>query len=300
MVLGQVLRLLQDVEVQPWAVARAVARYEKVAEFCRTAEDPTTLANVLTNLGNLHYHNRSWTSAANCHLEAMSVRRRAGDVRGVAQSLVNLGNVARRRADPGQAATDYDLAAKLFRDLDDRYGEAQALENLGLAHLAGRNVRAGRAAWQAAADCFAADGHTEESERLRRAVARLGRRRERRALVQSLADQTAPFGAGMFAGASGWDADGPSGGSGQGAHDGDQDLEHDHGDHIGDGHSFDAARDHDPQHTIDIEHTDPVPDHGGDYGVMPTITTSMTMIRTTTGTERIVRRAGGGRCADGA
>ncbi|MET9448919.1 tetratricopeptide repeat protein [Streptomyces cinerochromogenes] len=182
LVLGRMLRVLQDTQNKGVPLREAIRRYESAAVGLDEADDPDTLASVLNNLGNLRFTDGSYPEAAKCHERALRIRAERGDRRGAAQSLVNLGNALRAGDAPPQAIEPYERAAQTFREIDDRYGQAQALENLGLAHLGSGQIRACRRAWRDAAACFTEAGHPTEAARLAGSIWSLSRWRRKRAV----------------------------------------------------------------------------------------------------------------------
>ncbi|MEV7130606.1 tetratricopeptide repeat protein [Streptomyces sp. NPDC093260] len=182
LVLGRMLRVLQDTRAQGVPLQEAIRRYESAAGGLSEADDPETLANILNNLGNLQFAESSYAEAAKCHERALRIRVGRGDRRGAAQSLVNLGNALRAGNASQQAVEPYEHAAQTFREIDDRYSQAQALENLGLAHLDSGNVRACRHAWRDAAACFTEAGHPTEAARVTGSIWSLSRWRRKQAL----------------------------------------------------------------------------------------------------------------------
>ncbi|GGS55809.1 tetratricopeptide repeat protein [Streptomyces cinerochromogenes] len=180
LVLGRMLRVLQDTRNQGVPLREAIRRYESAAEGLNEADDPDTLADILNNLGNLRFRDGSYAEAARCHERALLIRAGRGDRRGAAQSLVNLGNALRAGNAPQQAIEPYERAARTFREIDDPYGQAQALENLGLAHLGSGQVRACRRAWRDAAACFTEAGHPTEAARVAGSIWSLSRWRRKR------------------------------------------------------------------------------------------------------------------------
>ncbi|MEV7978553.1 hypothetical protein [Streptomyces sp. NPDC086519] len=184
LVLGRVLRVLQDTRAGRVPLQEAIRRYERAADGLRETDDgdAVTLSGILNNLGNLRFTSGSYDRAAECHARVLRIHEGHGDRRGAAQSLVNLGNALRAAGAAQRAAQHYERAAKTFHEIDDRYGQAQALENLGLAHLASGQVRACRLAWRDAAACFAEAGHTDETERLTAADRSLRLWRRKRAV----------------------------------------------------------------------------------------------------------------------
>ncbi|MGW4896187.1 tetratricopeptide repeat protein [Kitasatospora sp. NPDC004240] len=265
-VLGQVLRVLQDTEGAGGPADETVRRYEQVAGMFREGGDRAAFAVVLTNLGNLHLNGGAHARAAACHAEALKVRRALDDVRGTAQSVVNLGTVAHRDGHPEQAAVHYRLAHDLFQRIDDHYGRAQALENLGLAELAAGRVGEGRKAWRAAAGLFAAEGHRTEAARLTEAVRALGRLRRSRVAVDRLVRRTTLTYGDRLPEIEATDGNGPASSGPDGAS-AEQGGPAEQGG-AGQAGYFDATAHPDNEAAvIEPGHGEPVPDHGVDYGV---------------------------------
>jgi tetratricopeptide (TPR) repeat protein len=183
LVLGRMLRVLQDTRTRGVPLREAIRRYERVADSLSEADDdPATLADILNNLGNLRHTGGSYAEAAKCHERALRIRVGCGDRRGVAQSLVNFGNALRAANASQRAVEPYERAAQMFREIDDRYGQAQALENLGLAHLDSGQIRACRRAWRDAAARFTEAGHPAEAARLAGSIGSLRPWRRERAV----------------------------------------------------------------------------------------------------------------------
>src|SRR5690606_16291311 len=97
---------------------RARTHYETARRFAIAAEDNFLLADMLNNLGNLHYdRRRDFAAARELHAEAVALRDALGHRRGMADSQLNLGNIAAATGDYAEAIARFERAREAYEAL---------------------------------------------------------------------------------------------------------------------------------------------------------------------------------------
>ena len=154
--------------------------FEEILDIGRRLRDPEITATCLVNLAAVTEHaleeGVAWPSsladAREWLLEASTILRAAGNLRGVAQTLENLGVVSAMEGHRDRARTYFGQCLDLYRELGDKKGVAGTVRFLGqLSYLEGDYG----AAVQLLEECLALERELGSVQRVAEALGFLGR-----------------------------------------------------------------------------------------------------------------------------
>jgi len=119
-------------------------------EASRKLGECLSIAQTLTNLGNVYALHNAWEKARECYEQSLVIFGELEDRFGVAKTTGNLANVYSQQGNWEKASECYQQSRVIFSELGDRYGEAQTLANMGIFHLKQSHPEEARRLWQEA------------------------------------------------------------------------------------------------------------------------------------------------------
>lgn len=111
--------------------AGAMRAYEQGLALQRAAANDEGIANALQGIATAHYSQFEYTDALVAYREALAIHERRDDTLSIATTLVGTGNIQFLEGDFAGAIVDYRRSRALFLKGFDTRGEARALEGLG-------------------------------------------------------------------------------------------------------------------------------------------------------------------------
>ncbi len=105
--------------------------YEKALELCDKEVDKSTMADIISNIGNVYEDLSNYQKALSYYKNALNLYEEIQDKAGISSSLNQIGNVYYRWSDFEQALKYYEEGLIIRKEIEDKYGIPSSLNNIG-------------------------------------------------------------------------------------------------------------------------------------------------------------------------
>src|SRR5215471_3882620 len=132
--MADVLSNMGNVHYSRGDYALALEYHNKSLAWREQIDDKQGMAASLNSIGNVYYVKGDYATALDYLRRSLSLKESIGDKQGMANSLNNIANTLRAQGSYQQALEQFKMSLALKQDLGDRYGMAQTLGSIGSVH----------------------------------------------------------------------------------------------------------------------------------------------------------------------